>query len=46
MITYIEDIVGLTYTGHEIEFIICCMILIWFMYQFIQLIYNILGFNK
>lgn len=46
MITYIEDIIGVTYSQEPTLFLICTMVLVWFIYQFIQLIYNILGLNK
>ena len=46
MITYLNQIIGFTYDTNPNLYILCCMIVIWFMYQFIQLIYNVLGFNK
>lgn len=46
MITYLNQIIGFEYSTNPELYIICAMILLWFMYQMMQLIYNILGLNK
>lgn len=46
MITYLDQIIGFTYETNPEQWILCSMIIVWFMYQLIQFIYNVLGLNK
>lgn len=43
MITYINDFIGTTYQQDPTGYVLCFMLLVWMIYLFIQLLYNILG---
>lgn len=46
MITYINNLIGTTYEQEPILYILCFMLIIWFIYNLFGLIYVILGVNK
>lgn len=46
MITYINNIIGTTYDQAPIPYLLSFMLIIWLLYLFVQLIYQILGVNK
>lgn len=46
MISYIDSIIGTTYSQNPTEYVLCFMLIVWLTYMFIQLLYSILGISK
>ena len=46
MLTFLDDLIGTTYTQAPVPYVLCCMLVSWLMYLIIQLLYSFLGLNK
>lgn len=46
MITFLEDLIGCTYSEAPVPFVLGFMLTSWLLYLLIQLLYSILGLNK
>ena len=43
LITYLDNLIGISYETNPVGYIVCCLILIWFIYEAFTLLYKILG---
>ena len=43
MITFLESIIGTTYSQDPVPFVLCFMLVCWFVYLVVQLLYSALG---
>lgn len=46
MIPYLENIIGIHYADNPTLFVLCTLIILWFMYQLWTFIYYVFGINK
>lgn len=46
MLTYLDELIGSTYSDNPVGYVICCLLIIWFIYQLFTLLYVLLGLNK
>lgn len=46
MIEYLDQLIGTTYEAAPMPYVLCVMILIWFIYQFWTFMYWLLGGKK
>lgn len=46
LVDYLNAIIGISYNDNTMVWLICVMLIIWFIYQFFTFVYVVLGLNK
>lgn len=46
MSQYLDELIGISFSDNPAGYVICCLFIIWFIYQLFTLLYCLLGINK